>query len=101
MRAPAAGAALLGFLALRLWPNIVTGHRLGLAYVGLALIGGLLSLVVLGVAGAARARARRGGGQAGSIRDAMQVELPYGPSMILGAWIAICLVGLGAFPVPT
>jgi mannose/fructose/N-acetylgalactosamine-specific phosphotransferase system component IID len=42
MRGPAAGAALLGFFALRLWPNIVTGHRLGLAYVALALIGGLL-----------------------------------------------------------
>ncbi len=66
-----------------------------------ALIGGLLSLVVLGAAGASRVRARRSGGPAGSIREAMQVELPYGPSMILGAWIAICLVGLGAFPVPT
>jgi hypothetical protein len=31
----------------------------------------------------------------------MKVELPYGPSMILGSWIAIAVVGLGAFPIPT
>jgi hypothetical protein len=31
----------------------------------------------------------------------MRVELPYGPSMILGSWVSIALVGLGAFPVPT
>jgi hypothetical protein len=31
----------------------------------------------------------------------MKVELPYGPSMILGAWISITLAGLGAFPIPT
>ena len=36
-----------------------------------------------------------------TVRDAMRAELPYGPPMILGAWVAIVLVGLGAFPIPT
>ncbi len=68
-----------------------------------ALIGGLLSIVVLATAAIARARAKRGPDPAGAttIKDAMRVELPYGPSMILGSWISIVLVGLGAFPVPT
>jgi prepilin signal peptidase PulO-like enzyme (type II secretory pathway) len=68
-----------------------------------AVFGGLLSLVVLAVATLSRARARRSGGPAGgsTIREAMQVELPYGPSMILGSWVSIVVVGLGAFPVPT
>ncbi len=68
-----------------------------------ALIGGLLSIVVLATAAIARARSKRGPDSAGAttIKDAMRVELPYGPSMILGSWISIVLVGLGAFPVPT
>ncbi|GEM_PF-750509 len=76
---------------------------LGWAVFTTALIGGLLSLIVLFVGVVAKARSRRApGGQAEqSIRDAMRVELPYGPSMILGAWIAIVLAGLGAFPLPT
>ena len=41
-RLPATAAALLGFLALRVRPNVVSGQRLGLAYVVLTLIGGLL-----------------------------------------------------------
>jgi prepilin signal peptidase PulO-like enzyme (type II secretory pathway) len=68
-----------------------------------ALIGGLLSISVLVSGSLARSRARRSrdGGPESSIRDAMQVELPYGPSMILGSWISIVLAGLGAFPIPT
>jgi prepilin signal peptidase PulO-like enzyme (type II secretory pathway) len=31
----------------------------------------------------------------------MRTEVPYGPAMILGAWAAIILAGLGAFPIPT
>lgn len=68
-----------------------------------ALIGGLLSIIVLAAAAIARAKLKTGTDPAGAttIRDAMRVELPYGPSMILGSWISIVLVGLGAFPVPT
>jgi len=68
-----------------------------------AFIGGLLSILVV-LAGAVRRRMKRDqstDGQEASIRDAMRVELPYGPSMILGSWIAIVLAGLGAFPIPT
>lgn len=68
-----------------------------------ALIGGVLSIGFLlgGVVTRARAKRTGGGGSAPSVRDAMKVELPYGPSMILGAWISITLAGLGAFPIPT
>ena len=68
-----------------------------------ALLGGLVSVVVLMVGLVARARARRGatGDQSISIRDVMKAELPYGPAMIAGAWTAIILVGLGAIPIPT
>jgi len=68
-----------------------------------ALIGGLLSVIVLVKEAAGRMRSRRNapGEPEASIRDAMRVELPYGPSMILGSWIAIVLAGLGAFPIPT
>jgi hypothetical protein len=31
----------------------------------------------------------------------MRAELPYGPAMIVGSWLAIALAGLGAFPIPT
>lgn len=37
-----AGAAAVGFLALRLQPGVVSGHRLGLAFVALALLAGLV-----------------------------------------------------------
>jgi leader peptidase (prepilin peptidase)/N-methyltransferase len=68
-----------------------------------ALLGGLVSVVVLMVGLVARARARRKstGDQSISIRDVMRAELPYGPAMIAGAWTAIILVGLGAIPIPT
>jgi prepilin signal peptidase PulO-like enzyme (type II secretory pathway) len=66
-----------------------------------ALIGGVISIAALGAGLVARSRERRTGGQAGSVRDAMRAEVPYGPAMILGAWVAIVLVGLGAFPIPT
>jgi prepilin signal peptidase PulO-like enzyme (type II secretory pathway) len=31
----------------------------------------------------------------------MKTEVPYGPAMILGAWLAIVLAGLGAIQLPT
>ena len=68
-----------------------------------AMIGGVLSVAVV-LAGAVTRLRRKGSGTVapeGSIRDSMKVELPYGPSMILGSWIAIAVAGLGAFPIPT
>jgi hypothetical protein len=50
---------------------------------------------------ASNARRRRAGEADTSIRDVMKIELPYGPAMILGAWLAIVLAGLGAFDLPT
>ena len=66
-----------------------------------ALIGGVLSIGVLVAGLVGRSRQRKAGGAEVTVRDAMQAELPYGPPMILGAWVAIVLVGLGAFPIPT
>jgi leader peptidase (prepilin peptidase)/N-methyltransferase len=57
---------------------------LGWAVMSTALIGGVVALVLV-LSGS--------GG-----RD---TELPYGPPMILGSWVAIALVGVGAIPVPT
>ena len=56
---------------------------LGWAVLSTALIGGVLALVLV---------------LSGAGRDA---ELPYGPPMIIGAWLAIALVGVGAIPVPS
>jgi len=66
-----------------------------------ALIGGVFSIAVLVAGLVARSRQREAGGTEVTVRDAMQAEVPYGPAMILGAWVAIVLVGLGAFPIPT
>ena len=66
-----------------------------------ALIGGLLSILVLAAGLLARSRQSRAGTPEVTVRDAMRAEVPYGPAMILGAWVAIILVGLGAFPIPT
>jgi prepilin signal peptidase PulO-like enzyme (type II secretory pathway) len=76
---------------------------LGWAVLITALLGGLVSVVVLIVGVIARTRARRrpDGDKSVSIRDVMKAELPYGPAMIVGAWTAIILVGLGAIPIPT
>ena len=66
-----------------------------------AFLGGLLSIVVLVTGLAKRARQKRAGGPESTIREAMRAELPYGPAMIVGSWLAITLAGLGAFPIPT
>jgi leader peptidase (prepilin peptidase)/N-methyltransferase len=57
---------------------------LGWAVFATAMIGGAVALflVVSGSAG-------------------RKTELPYGPPMILGAWTAIAMVGVGAIPVPS
>ncbi|HEU4916916.1 MAG TPA: A24 family peptidase [Acidimicrobiia bacterium] len=66
-----------------------------------ALIGGLISIGVLGAGWVVGARRRRDGQDDTSIREIMKTEVPYGPAMILGAWLGIVLAGLGAFPLPT
>jgi leader peptidase (prepilin peptidase)/N-methyltransferase len=57
---------------------------LGWAVFATAMIGGViaLSMVLAGAAG-------------------RKTELPYGPPMIIGAWTAIALVGVGAIPIPS
>ncbi len=57
---------------------------LGWAVFATAMIGGVLALVLV-LAGAA----------------GRKTELPYGPPMVLGAWTAIVMVGVGAIPIPT
>lgn len=56
---------------------------LGWAVFATAMIGGVIALVLVL------------GGAAGR-----KTELPYGPPMIIGAWTAIAMVGVGAIPVP-
>jgi leader peptidase (prepilin peptidase)/N-methyltransferase len=86
---------------LGVFTSYISWGTLGWSVLITALIGGLLSLVVLAASAIARMRARRktAGATEGGIREAMRAELPYGPSMILGAWLAIALAGLGAFPI--
>lgn len=74
---------------------------LGWAVFLTALIGGLISFGVLGAGLATSARSRRAGKAETAMRDVMKTEVPYGPAMILGAWLAIVLAGLGAFDLPT
>lgn len=66
----------------------------------MALIGGVLSVAVVidGLVGRARSRREHPEDEAPGLREAMRRELPYGPAMIGGAWLAIYLVGSGALP---
>ncbi len=59
----------------------------------MALIGGIMAVVVVGI-GVAGHR-RRENDSAATLREAMRRELPYGPAMIFGSWLAIYLVGIG------
>lgn len=56
---------------------------LGWAVFATAMLGGVLALAAVLFASAGR-----------------RTELPYGPAMIIGAWVAIILAGVGAFPLP-
>jgi len=69
---------------LGLFTAFVAWGALGWAVFATALIGGVLAFAMI-LLGAAR----------------MKTELPYGPPMILGAWLAIVLAGIGTFPIPT
>ena len=87
---------------LGLFTAYISWGTLGWAVMITAVLGALLSLVVLGVGAVARAKARRQEGSVGStLKQVMKTELPYGPVMIVGAWVALALAGLGAFPLPT
>lgn len=57
---------------------------LGWAVFATAAIGGFIALSLIVVGGANR-----------------KTELPYGPPMIIGAWTAIVMVGVGAIPIPS
>ncbi|MGH8946773.1 MAG: prepilin peptidase [Acidimicrobiia bacterium] len=69
---------------LGLFTAFVSWETLGWAVFSTAMLGGLLAVIVL-VAG----------------RTGLKTELPYGPPMILGAWLAITLAGLGMIAVPS
>lgn len=68
---------------LGLFTGFVSWGTLGWAVFLMAMLGGLLALVML-LAG----------------RAGLKSELPYGPPMIVGAWLAIALAGLGGIAVP-
>ena len=61
----------------------VSWGTLGWAVFATAILGGVLALLMVAI------------GRAG-----MKTELPYGPPMILGAWVAIALAGMAGFPLP-
>lgn len=69
---------------LGLFTAYVSWGTLGWAVFATALIGGLIAVAMVAF-GAAK----------------MKTELPYGPPMILGSWLAIVLAGIGTFPLPT
>jgi leader peptidase (prepilin peptidase)/N-methyltransferase len=86
---------------LGIFTTYISWGALGWSVFLTAFLGGLLSVVVLVAGLANRARQKRAGGPESTIREAMRAELPYGPAMIVGSWLAIALAGLGAFPIPT
>lgn len=90
-------------IQLGLFTTYISWGTLGWAVFGMALLGGVVSLVVIGMGLVERERSRRADkdGTPVGMRDVMRREVPYGPVMIAGAWVAIFLAGIGAFPVPT
>ncbi|MGA8040166.1 MAG: A24 family peptidase [Acidimicrobiia bacterium] len=82
--------------------GVFTGYiswgTLGWAVFITAILGGVVSLIVLLVA---TIGSRTSDSSGTDVKSAMRAELPYGPWMILGAWGAIALAGLGAFPLPS
>jgi leader peptidase (prepilin peptidase)/N-methyltransferase len=72
-------APLLG-----LFTAFVSWGTLGWAVFAMAVIGGVVGIGMLAM-GAAK----------------MKTELPYGPPMIMGAWLAVVLAGIGSIPLPS
>ncbi len=69
---------------LGLFAAFVSWGTLGWAVFATALIGGVIAIGMIAL-GAAK----------------LKTELPYGPPMVIGAWLAIVMAGIGAFPIPT
>ena len=67
---------------LGLFTAFISWGTLGWAVFATAMIGGVIAFAMV-IAGAAK----------------MKTELPYGPPMILGAWLAIVLAAIGTFPI--
>lgn len=67
---------------LGLFTAFISWGTLGWAVFATALIGGVIAFGMI-IAGAAK----------------MKTELPYGPPMIMGAWLAIALAAIGTFPI--
>ncbi len=86
---------------LGLFTAFISWGTLGWSVLITAFVGGLLSIGVITVAAMRRAMAKRRGAETPSMRDVLRTEVPYGPSMIIGAWVAIALAGIGAFPIPS
>ena len=87
---------------LGMFTAFISWGTLGWAVLVTALVGGLLSIGVITGGGFRRIAHRRGSeAEVSSMRDVMRTEVPYGPSMIIGAWVAIFLAGIEAFPIPT
>jgi leader peptidase (prepilin peptidase)/N-methyltransferase len=72
-------APLLG-----LFTGFVSWGTLGWSVFATALIGGVLAMIMMAF-GAAR----------------MKTELPYGPPMIIGSWLALTMAGIGSIPLPS
>ena len=68
---------------LGLFTAYVSWGTLGQAVFATAMIGGVVAIGLI-VAG----------------RAGLKTELPYGPPMIIGAWLAIILAGIGTTPIP-
>ena len=87
---------------LGMFTAFISWGTLGWAVAITALVGGLLSIWIIGASAVRRIASRRASEpEVPSIRDVMRTEVPYGPSMVVGAWVAIFLAGIGAFPIPT
>lgn len=69
---------------LGLFTAFISWGTLGWAVFSMAMLGGLFAVIVLLA------------GKAG-----LKSELPYGPPMILGAWLAIAFAGLGMIAAPS
>lgn len=78
-----AGDVKLAF-SLGLFTAYLGWSVLGWAVFATAVIGGAVALIMVVSGSAGR-----------------KTELPYGPPMILGAWAAIAMVGVGAIPIPS
>ena len=84
-------------IQLGLFAGYVSWGTLGYSVFLTALIGGLLALFIVFSNVVSRRRSEE---TSEGLREDMKRELPYGPAMILGCWLAIILAGLGAFPIP-